>query len=171
MSYRQDFELVWDKFVVNLKGRMNESLKRDELNLSRANLLLKDSALCWFDQYNVVGKWPVKYSKNYPDKGALILSILQDDMVFKVEVKDTSPDNMKLILALAGAVAGGVISLLLFPSLIVRIIGIIVPGIVFYLGYDAYQKASRDKICKKIIDGYVEQLSKYKTSIVNVIEN
>lgn len=172
MSNISDFENVWKKFITRLKGELMEQMKRAPLTFSVADITLSNAATAWSVSYDECGRWLTAYSQSEPDKGALISDILTKDMHFtEIAPAKGFPQAAKIAIPAAGAVAGFCISHFLGAGFLVQAISTVAPAALLYPATASLSSTAESNGKTALLNDYLAQLDKYKTSVLSVIAN
>ena len=100
-NYLERFETCWARFENNLRGKMMDKTKAQEMTLSLANLVMGEALSEWYTSYSLEGKMLSDITKEDPKKGDMILDTLKKEVRFTKEVKSAHiPYLFKLIVAL-----------------------------------------------------------------------
>ena len=170
MSNVSDFEKYWKKFTTKLKGALMEQTKNQPLSYSSASIVLSDVAMAWSLSYDDCGRWLLGFTQENPDKGAIITRILTQDMKF-TEIPESKdfPEIAKIAAPVFGAVLGFGISHFLNASILIQAISTIAPAALIYpvtKNLGASVKIAKQEI---LLHDYMEQLEKYRKSVLSVI--
>lgn len=166
-----EFEALWKKFVIRLKGKILRRWEKRSLSASELKLLLVEAALGWDSGEDEGGRWLRGYTKEHPAEGELIRTILVEDMRFtEIPPQKELPESMTYILPAAGAVVGLSVATYFRANWAVKAASAIAPGMLIYPAAKAVQGSSQAKNRQNVIDGYIAQLDKYKQSVLSVLE-
>lgn len=172
MSNISDFENVWKKFMIRLKGELMEQTKNAPLTFSVADITLSNAATAWSISYDECGRWLMTYSQTEPEKGALISDILTKDMRFtEIAPAKGVPAAAKIAIPAAGAVAGFCISHFLGAGVLVQAISTVAPAALLYPATVSFSSTAESNSKAALLNDYLVQLDKYKTSVISVIAN
>ena len=170
MSNITDFENNWKKFIIKLKGELMEQSKSRPLTFDTADIALTNAATAWTLSYDECGRWLMTYCQNNPEKGALVTEILTKDIHFsKIDPPKGFPEIAKIAIPAAGAAAGFCISHFLGASVVVQLISTAAPAVLLYPAALSFAQTSESGAQKTLLESYLSQLDKYKTSVLSVI--
>lgn len=172
MSTVSEFEKLWSKFTTRLQGVLINKSKAQKLTYSIADIVLSDAAVSWSLSYDECGRWMSGYIKENPAKGALIKKILTEDMRFtEVPEKKNIPVAAQIAVPIVTAALGGGISYLLHAKLAIIILSAVVPAVLSYPAVRSLNSSIEIKNKETLIKDYMQQLDKYKNSIVSILSN
>jgi len=172
MDNIQIFDEEWKRFGDKLRGKLMTGLSNRTLTLGYANVFLKEESLVWFDKYERSGNWLTLFGNENPEKAEIIVNILKQDLGFNKEIKEeTNYKFIKYAIPAAAAVVGGGLAHELSGKLLTQLMGAAVPAVVLYPVATELEKNYGKDGKKKLIEDYILQLEKYRTSIRNVILN
>lgn|GEM_PF-3746983 len=165
-----EFNQLWQRFLTQLYGKLIERKKAQPLNMSTANLELRQVSENWVTVYDISGKWLAEYTKAYPEKGARIREILQKEMRFSEEAKEkTMPTFLKYGIPFAGAFIGGVVAHAFSARFIVQAAAAGLSGVGVHLGVKDVEKNIAVQRHNNMPAAYLAQLEKHRLSIESVI--
>lgn len=168
----ENFERLWDKFFVGLKGRIMKKAKNQELTYPLMKLILSDAKSDWETEYEECGRWLIGYMQENPAKGRIVREILTDNMSFKeVHKKPDSLGVAGVLAPLAGAALGFGVSSLFGAGIVVKIVSAVVPAGLSFGAVKAIEPKMKEKSLSDLIDGYLSQLEKYKNSVLSVLSD
>ena len=167
---KERFEQYWNKFVTRLRGQMLNTMTKQKLTYPMMKLMLADEVEFWDSRQQEGGRWLDQYEAEHPEKGALIRSVLVNDISFKEEDNNASQgDSLKYVLPVGGAVTGFLISHFMGASTVVQAISTVVPAMAAYpvaVSITGSNKADADK---RMIQLYMNQLEKYRLSVESIL--
>lgn len=171
MEDKEIFEKHWEKFITRLKGKMIKQSEKQKLTYPMVKLLLSDTVLDWGSEYDEIGRWLMDYSKRNPEQGGRIRNVLMDDMNFTeiAQQKDYS-EVINYAVPLAGAIAGFGVSSLWHAGTVVKAVSTLAPAAILYPSTKALGTAFKDNSRNAMINGYMEQLGKYKMNVLSILE-
>lgn len=170
MTPKDKFESLWADFMALFKGKLIKAAEKQALSMPLARLILTDAAASWFSAYEINGRWLSSYSKEQPEKAAMIKGILQNDLSLQDMPKGGElPAYTNYALPLLGAGAGLAISYCLGAGRLVQAVSTIGPALLLYPAVKYFRKFQTDRNLQNAIDGYVAQLDKYYNSIVSIL--
>ena len=166
------FEKYWADFQNKLKGKLLRQFEKQECNFKLAELILSESSLGLYSEYDACGRWLKKYSAESPDKGELIRQILLEDMHF-TEITSHRGYNEALnyVIPVVGAAAGFGIASVAAADAVVKAVSTIAPAAVLYFSTKAVGDSMKDASKRNMIDEYISQLEKYKLSVLNILSD
>lgn len=166
------FEKCWIKFTKQLKGKLINQKEKQNFTYSALKLILADAVTVWESKYDECGRWLIDYTKENPEKGELIKQVLLEDIKFtEIKEKKDSSRGVAIAVSAASAAIGFGISTVLNATNIVTAAATMLPAIAAYPAVTATGSAVKAKKEELNIDAYMNQLEKFRLSIVNVIEN
>lgn len=169
-DYKNEFNQCWDRFKVNVKAKLMERSEDSPLTLAGANLALKDAVSGWLDEFDILGSMLVKVKREQPDTGKEIERILRYELIFQEESREKSlSDLAAYAVPIAGAVAGGGISMIRKASFLVKVASIVLPAAVLTPVMKQVKQSKDEELDKKLIDQYVRQLEGYRERIVKLL--
>ena len=171
MEIISQFEHHWKSFLVRLNGKILK-LSSQELTLSRMNLILRDCALDWSSEETVCGRWLIELSAAAPAKAASIRSILLEDMCFTPI--DTAGDHSGLLQAAApvvGLAAGVFLSRYWNAALWQQAVSAVASATIFGAGAKVYGDKRKTSLKAAAQAAYMEQLEKYRSSILSTLQS
>lgn len=167
---KERFEQCWNKFITRLRGQMLNTMAKQKLTYPMMKLMLADEVEFWDSRQQEGGRWLDQYEAEYPEKGALIRSILVKDISFKEESGNAPQgDSLKYILPVGGAAAGFLISHFMGANTIVQAVSTVVPAVAAYpiaVSVTGSNKADADK---RMLQLYLDQLEKYRLSVESIL--
>ena len=167
---KENFIRVWEEYLTKLKGQLLRQ-KDDSLSFDSALSVLREVNASWRSEFDLLGRWLTDYSKFDEEKGKEVSSIIFDDMKFE-EIKVTPDTKQKMLkyLPWAGAALGFGGSFLLKASQTIQAVSTILP---LALLFPATKKIKSDfdmQQNRNLITEYLQQLDKYKNTIISIIE-
>ncbi len=172
LNNRENFLKCWDKFSKNLRGKILNQTDKQNFSFHVLKLILAEAVTVWENKYDECGRWLIDYSKENPEKGELIKQILLRDMKFtEVTVKKSNSRNAALLASVGVAAAGFGISHFLNAGTAATVAATVLPAIAAYPTVTATTNAVNGKKESNTLDAYMNQLEKFRLSILNVIDN
>lgn len=168
---KENFERLWDKFYVALKGRIMKKAKNQELTYPLMKLILTDAKSDWETEYEECGRWLRKYMEENPAKGRIVCDILTDMTFREVEKKPDSLGMAGLVAPLAGAALGFGISSLFGAGIVIKIVSAVVPAGLIFGTTKVIEPKMKDRSMQGLVEGYLSQLEKYKNSVLSVLSD
>ena len=167
---KEKFESLWSDFVALVKGKLITTSAKQKLTTPLANLILADAASSWGSEYELNGKWLSKLKETDPQKAELVQQVLLNDLKFtEIETKGALPDYYNYVIPAVGACAGLALSMSLGCSKIVQAIATLVPAALLYPAVTNYRSQAIASNTEKDIAGYLQQLDKYKNSVISIL--
>lgn len=164
------FEKHWKDFYKKLEYRIiKETEKSNTISCSLLNLILKDAAISWESDFDLNGKWLNEYLSYNPEKGKLIKSIISDMRFSELTVKKDYIQPLNFLIPVASAFAGYLIARECGANQVVQTVSAIAPAIVGTLPMRQIEKGIEKNNSLKSAKQYMQQLDKYKTSILSVL--
>lgn len=168
---KERFEQYWNKFITRLRGQMLNTMAKQKLTYPMMKLMLADEVEFWDSRQQEGGRWLDQYEAKYPEKGALIRTVLVKDISFREEGGNAPQGggSLKYIMPVGGATAGFLISHFMGASTVVRAVSTVIPAIAAYpiaVSITGSNKADADK---KMIQLYLDQLEKYRLSVESIL--
>lgn len=171
-THEEYFDRLWDKFFVRLKGKIIKEAGKQELTYPLMKLILADTKSDWLSEYDEGGRWLRGYMMENPAKGRIVYEILADNMSFKeVQKKPDSLGITGVIAPLAGAALGFGISSLFGAGIVIKIVSTVVPGALIFGTTKAIEPKMKNKSLQALINGYLDQLEKYRYSVLSVLND
>jgi hypothetical protein len=169
-DYKSEFNQCWDRFKVNVKAKLMNRSEEAPLTVAGANLALKDAVTGWLDEFDILGSLLVKVKRDQPDTAKEIERILRFELVFKEESREKSiTDLAAYAVPIAGAVAGGGISMIRKANFLVKVASIVLPAAVLTPVMKQVKQNKEQEIDKKLINQYVLQLEGFKEKILKLL--
>lgn len=167
---KERFESLWEDFLTLVKGKLISTSNNQSLSTPLANLILKEAVSSWNSDYEINGKWMSDFKSREPQKADLVCDILLNDMKFgEIEVTKELPHYYNYLVPTVGAIAGLGISYFSGASKIIQAVSTIVPAVLLYPAVKMYGKRKNETNKKTNIDAFMQQLEKYKNSILPIL--
>lgn len=167
---KEKFEALWADFLALVRGKLITTANKQNLSTPLANLILSDAASSWGSEYERNGKWLNQFKASEPEKAQLVHDVLLRDMTFAdIEEKNDLPDFYNYVIPAAGACLGLAISMYAGCGKLIQAISTIVPAALLYPAVKTYRGNMHDANKEKNINNYMQQLEKYKNSIVSIL--
>ena len=167
---KERFESLWADFVTLVKGKLISTANIQTLSIPLANLILHDAASSWNSDYEINGKWLSDFKNREPQKAELVYDILLNDMKFsEIEIRKEFPNYYNYLIPTVGAIAGLGISYFSGASKIIQTVSTIAPAVLLYPAVKMFGKQQNETNKKKNIDVFMQQLEKYKNSILTIL--
>ena len=167
---KDKFESLWANFIALVKGKLISTAAKQKLSYPLAKLILTEAALSWSSDYELNGKWLDNLKKTSPEKAALVSDVLLNDMSFtEMETTGELSPYYNLIIPAIGAGAGYAVSAYLGWSRIYQAVSTIAPAVMLYPAVNMWRKTKNETSKERTIEGYIQQLDKYKNSIVSIL--
>lgn len=167
---KEKFESLWNDFLTLTKGKLMRTINKHSLSTPLANLILSETAGVWGVEYEVYGRWLKNLRENNSSKAKLISNILFNDMRFtEVKPRKEIPSYCKFIIPVIGAFAGYAITHHFEYSKLTQTISFITPAVLLYPIVQNFRKNQIEKNKEKLISQYLEQLEKFKNSILSIL--
>lgn len=170
MTHTENFERLWDNFIVKLKGKLLNVSMQKELTFSYVKLILDNEIYAWDSDYDEEGRWLKQYMNENPREGQLIKEILLDDMSFTEIEPPKKADSLTYIVPVVGAAAGLGLSSIFNANLIVKAISTVAPAAILFPTTKTVLNYFSSYNSQTLIDNYIGQLDKYKNSIISIIQ-
>jgi len=168
-THKDRFEKLWADFITLVKGKLMSTAGKQTLTTPLANLVLRDAASTWTTQYEVGGRWLMKLMEEDTAKSGLVNDVLNDMKFTEVNAGRPLPSFCDFAIPMVGAGAGfGVAEMMNFGR-VAQIASVAVPAILLVPAVNSFRKSQVDKLREKTISMYVEQLDKYKNSIISIL--
>ena len=167
---KEKFETLWSDFSTLVKGKLLTTAQKQTLSTPLAKLILSDATGSWDDEYTMYGRWLHQLSQTDAAKAELVKDVLLKDMNFS-EVEQTSilPDYYNYLVPSISACAGYAVSRFLELGLIGDTALAILPAVMSYPAVKQYRKNQANVAVGKTIASYMEQLEKYKNSVLSIL--
>ena len=164
------FQELWDNFVSSFKGILITESSKQGLSFAIVKLSLSESVLTWSSEYTINGRWLYKLIQEEPEKGALVKEILTKDIsLTEVKSESSNSDSLKYVIPVgAGAIGYGVAYMAGLTTLGTAC-ATLIPMAVAYPLTTTLLSNRKDKEKERIINGYVNQLNKYKEAVMSVL--
>ena len=171
MVHLNEFEKLWTGFMVKLRGQILKRSMDGMPSLKQMNMILKDCALDWVTEETVCGRWLQTYEKEAPEKARLVRQILVEDMHFReCAAQAELPNAAHVVVPVAGAVAGLVLSRALHAGMVMQVASTVVPAVALSPAMKRVDTQLRSKNTQKQTEEYLLQLDMYYRSIRSVLE-
>lgn len=171
MSNITDFEKKWNKFITKLKGSLIELSEQQQISYANTSIIFDEVASCWSLSYDECGRWLADLAKTDARKGELVKTILTKDL--KLEEIPTSkpfPLAARIGVPVIGAAVGFGFSHFLGAPIWGQIVSTAVPAVLLFPVMNVVAGTKERDDQNKQISSYIEQLDKYKKSIISVLE-
>ncbi len=169
-DYKNEFNQYWDRFKVNVKAKLMSRSEEAPLTVAGANLALKDAVSGWLDEFDILGSLLVKIKHDQPDTAEEIERILRFELVFQEEYRDKSLAELAAYaVPIAGAVAGGGISIVRKAGFFVKVASVVLPAAVLTPVMKQVKQNKEQEIDKKLVEQYVHQLEGFKEKILKLL--
>lgn len=169
-SNKERFESLWNDFTNLVKGKLLTIAKKQTLSTPLAKLILTDVSGAWGDDYTTYGRWLQLLSQNDSPKAELIKEVLQKDITFTdVEKASVLPDYCNYLIPGIGACAGYATSCYFELGKIAQVATVLLPAILLYPAVKMFRNNQTEAATDKIVTSYMEQLDKYKNSILSIL--
>lgn len=184
MNAKDEFRSNWTKFMAKLKGRLLGMSKNGELTFQAVSEIFDSEREFWLSHYEEGGRWIERFSEQDTTRGDIIRKILANDLHFSKSVKPKSNIAMLRILRIAIGVVVGLLLIRLSPdswimkSETLQNLRGWVPylsagcgGVIFYFLGLSFDASLVDKGMRKLTNGYLHQLDKFKLSVEAVLSD
>ena len=169
-NQQEKFESLWSDFIALVKGRLLTTANKQTLSTSLANLILADAASSWGSDYEINGRWVKEIREQEPKKAELILEVLLNDLKFSdVRIKGVLPDYCNYLIPTIGAIVGYAASHYWGASKLWQVVSTVAPAVLLYPAVKVYRKNQELSNIENITNQYIEQLEKYKNSIISIL--
>lgn len=166
------FQKYWARFTTQLKGMLITQAKNETLSCSVLNLLLADSIEFWDSHHAEGGRWLEQLENENPQKGSLVREVLVNDMKFEDASETVSGNDLiKYVLPVGSALAGFAISHFAGASRAVQALCTVAPAAIAYPVANNMFQTARDQKKKAIIQGYMDQLDKYRLAVESILQD
>jgi len=164
------FQELWQDFVSSFKGNLISESRKQKISFAIANMALGEAVSTWTSEYTINGRWLYKLMQDEPAKGELVKEIFTKDIALtEVKPSGAKSDSLKYLVPIgAGAVGYGVAHLAELAT-IGTACATLVPMAVAYPITTKYLSNQKEKEEKNVINSYVNQLNKYKESIMSAL--
>lgn len=167
---KERFEALWADFLALVRGKLITTANKQNLSTPLANLILSDAASSWGSEYELNGKWLNQFKATEPEKAQLIQDVLLRDMMLAdIEEKNDLPEFYNYVIPAAGACLGLAISMYSGCGKLIQAISAIAPAALLYPAVKTFRGSMHDANKEKKIDNYMQQLEKYKNSILSIL--
>lgn len=167
---KEKFESLWNSFVTLVRGKLLMTARKQNLTLPLANLILSEASTSWMSEYDMNGKWLCNYFKENEEKASLIKEILLQEMKFTaISPKKDLPTSYNYIIPALGAGVGFAVSSLCGLGRIATVLSVLAPAVLLYPAVKTYRSGKALRNVDVNVDLYMEQLEKYKHSIVSIL--
>lgn len=167
---KEKFETLWSDFSTLVEGKLLTTAQKQTLSTPLAKLILTDAAGSWDDEYSMYGRWLHQLSQTDAAKAELVKDVLLKDMNFaEVEQVSILPDYYNYLIPSISACAGYAVSRFLGLGLLADTALVILPAVMSYPAVKQYRKNQTNVVIDKTIASYMEQLEKYKNSVLSIL--
>ncbi len=167
---KEKFESLWQDFISLVKGKLLLTGRNQTLTTPLANLILSEAASSWVSEYEINGKWLQQYKDENEAKAALVQDILYKDMKFSdINMKRDLPDYYDYIIPAAGAGVGYGTGMLLGLGKIAQLVSVLGPAILLFPAVKMFRKNQQESNIVVNVDLYIEQLNKFRDSVLSVL--
>lgn len=168
-THKDRFEKLWDDFRTLVKGKLLSTAGKQTLTMPLANLVLSDAASTWTTQYEVGGRWLMKLTEEDAAKAGLVSDVLADMKFTEVTTGQPLPAFCNYAIPLVGAGVGLGVAELMGLGRVAQITSVALPAILLVPAVNSFRKYQTEKLREKAVSQYVEQLDKYKNSIISIL--
>ncbi len=172
MNSKESFERCWRKFLNRVKGNLLTQKEKQNFAYPVLKLILAEAVTDWENKYDECGRWLLDYCNANPQKGEIIQQIIFKDMKF-VEIPPKK-DRSKVVGLTASAAAAAIgfgVSSFCDASTAVTAAATLIPAAATFPAVNVAGGMVKAKNDADTLNEYINQLEKYRLSIVNVIEN
>ena len=164
------FQELWQDFVSSFKGNLITESHKQDISFATAKLALGEAVSTWASEYTINGRWLHKLIQENPSKGNLVKEVLTRDVVLSEE-KSNGPksDNLKYIITIGAGAIGYGIAYVAGLNTVVTACAALVPMVLAYPIANRYILDQKEKARADLINSYVNQLNKYKQSILSIL--
>lgn len=168
---KEQFEVLWNDFVVTLRGRLINISKQRAVSISLANLNLSELLTSWNVVYESRGQWMDEFAKADESRARLVKEILQDIKFEPVDAGRPLGKSLNIIVPVVGATMGFVCAYVMGASKLTQMLSSAVPGVLLIPTMKTIVKQKEESVTQKTIALLMEQLNKYHDSIIPILEN
>lgn len=164
------FQELWQDFISSFKGKLITESHKYTIRFPMVKMALSEAVSTWTSEYTINGRWLYKLIQEYPEKGCLVKEIITKDIVLEeIKSKGTNSDSLKYIVPLgAGAVGYGIAHWAELAT-IGTACATLAPMAIAYPIVKIFISNQNEKAQDNLINGYVNQLNKYKESILSTL--
>lgn len=164
------FNELWQDFVSSFKGNLITESRKQDISFAFAKLALSEAVSTWTSEYTINGRWLHKLMQDDSSKGNLVKEILTKDIALTEErFNGTKSDSLKYIVPVgAGAIGYGVAHALELATLGTAC-ATLAPMAIAYPLTTKYLSNKKEKAQDNLINAYVDQLNKFKESILSAL--
>lgn len=167
---KEKFEILWDDFTTLVKGKLITTATKQTLSAPLAKLILSDAAGSWGDEYSTYGRWLQLFSQKESSKAELIREVLLKDLRFtEISSPNILPDYCNYLIPGLGALAGYTTSVYFDMGRISQVATVLLPAVLLYPAVKKFRTNQSKMAIDKTIDAYMEQLEKYKNSVLSIL--
>ena len=164
------FQELWQDFVSSFKGNLMAESRKQKISFAIAKMALSEAVSTWTSEYTINGRWLYKLMQDEPAKGELVKEIfIKDITLTEVKSTGTKSDSLKYLVPIgAGAVGYGIAHLAKLAT-VGTACSTFIPMAVAYPITTKYLSNQKEREEENIINTYVNQLNKYKESIISAL--
>lgn len=164
------FQELWQDFVSSFKGNLINEARKHNISFAFAKLALGEAVSTWMSEYTINGRWLYKLIQEEPAKGNLVKEIITHDIsLTEVDSSKSNSDSLKLIIPLGAGAIGYGIAHLANLGLIATACATLAPMAAAYPITTKFLENQQQKAKQDTINSYVDQLGKYKESIISAL--
>lgn len=164
------FQELWQDFVSSFKGNLITESRKQKISFAIAKMALGEAVSTWTSEYTINGRWLYMLMQDEPAKGSLVKEIFTKDITL-TEVKPTrsKSDSLKYLVPIGAGAVGYGVAYLAELAKIGTTCATLVPMAVAYPLTTKYLSNQKEKEDENIINSYVDQLNKYKESVISAL--
>ena len=167
---KEKFESLWDDFISLVRGKLLTVAKNQTITTPLANLILSNAVSSWLSEYEINGRWLMRYREEDEAKMNLVQEVLTQDMKFsEVTIKRELPDYYNYIIPTIGAGVGYATSFIFDLGKIVQVASVIVPATLLYPAVKMYRQNQKVANMDINVNLYIEQLNKFRDSVLSIL--
>lgn len=167
---KEKFESLWADFTTLVKGKLITTAKKQTLSLPLAKLILSDASGSWGDEYSTYGRWLHLLAQKDPSKAELIREILLKDLCLsEISLPRVLPDYCNFLIPGMGVLAGYTASVYYNMGRISQVATVLLPAFLLYPAVKKFRDIQAKSAIDLTIDAYIEQLEKYKNSVISIL--
>ena len=167
---KERFESLWGDFCSLVKGKLLTTAQKQTISAPLANLILSEAASSWLSEYEINGRWLMKYRLKDEAKANLVQEVLTLDMKFaEVCLKSELPDYYNYLIPVIGAGLGYVTGNLLALGKVAQVVSVVAPAVLLYPAVKMYRRNQAMANVEINVNLYMNQLNKFKDSVISIL--
>ena len=167
---KEKFKSLWSDFCSLVKEKLLSTAQKQSISAPLANLILSEAVSSWLSEYEINGRWLMKYKLKDEAKANLVQEVLTQDMKFaEVCLKSELPDYYNYIVPVIGAGLGYVTGNFFDLGKVAQVFSVLAPAVLLYPAVKMYRQNQAEANVEININLYMDQLNKFKDSVISIL--